>query len=78
MVSRVYRLILTCFDHQAIDFRIMAAAAALNVILNLVLVPRIQRVQSRLVSRTRSESAACAATAGGRAAAGATVGPSGR
>ncbi len=40
LLSRKYRLILTCFDHQATDFKIMAAAAVTNAALNLLLVPR--------------------------------------
>jgi O-antigen/teichoic acid export membrane protein len=40
VLSRKYRLILTCFDHQATDFKIMAAAAVTNAGLNVVLVPR--------------------------------------
>jgi O-antigen/teichoic acid export membrane protein/glycosyltransferase involved in cell wall biosynthesis len=39
LLSRRYRLILTCFDHQATDFKIMAVAAVTNAALNLLLVP---------------------------------------
>ncbi len=39
VVSRTYRLILTSFDHQGTDFKIMSAAAVTNVLLNLLLVP---------------------------------------
>jgi O-antigen/teichoic acid export membrane protein len=40
VVSRHYRLVLVSSGRQATDLRIMAAAAALNVALNLWLVPR--------------------------------------
>jgi O-antigen/teichoic acid export membrane protein len=38
VVSRTYRLILVAFHRQAVDFRIMALAAAVNILLNLLLV----------------------------------------
>jgi O-antigen/teichoic acid export membrane protein len=40
VVSRHYRLVLVASGRQALDLRIMAAAAALNVSLNLWLIPR--------------------------------------
>lgn len=40
VMSRKYRLLLTCFNRQEVDFRIMATAAVLNVTANLLLVPR--------------------------------------
>ncbi len=40
LVSRHYRALLQVFHQQALDFRIMATAAGINVALNLLLVPR--------------------------------------
>lgn len=40
LVSRHYRALLQAFQRPGLDFRIMAAAAAVNVVLNLLLVPR--------------------------------------
>jgi O-antigen/teichoic acid export membrane protein len=41
VVSRHYRLVLVASGRQAVDLKIMAAAAALNVALNVWLVPRL-------------------------------------
>jgi len=37
-VSRLYRVLLVSFGHQALDLRIMGVGAALNVVLNLLLI----------------------------------------
>ncbi len=38
-ISRNYRLILVCFNRQGMDFWIMSGAAAINLVLNIVLIP---------------------------------------
>jgi O-antigen/teichoic acid export membrane protein len=38
LVSRNYRLVLACFNQQPVDFRIMTAAAIVNIALNLLLI----------------------------------------
>lgn len=40
-VSRHYRVLLVAFHQQALDFRIMTAAAATNIALNVLLIPRL-------------------------------------
>ena len=41
LVSRHYRALLQAFQRPGLDFRIMLAAGAVNVFLNLLLVPRL-------------------------------------
>lgn len=47
-VSRNYRTILICFNRQGVQLQMMAAAAAVNIAANLVLVPRMGLVGSAI------------------------------
>ena len=50
VISRHYRLVLVASGRQATDLRILAAAAALNVGLNVCLVPRAGRVGAAIAN----------------------------
>ncbi|MEO8218019.1 MAG: oligosaccharide flippase family protein [Acidobacteriota bacterium] len=50
VVSRKYRLILTCFNRQGVDFNIMSAAAVVNIVANLLLIPRMGVLGAALAS----------------------------
>jgi PST family polysaccharide transporter len=60
VVSRHYRLVLVASGRQALDLKIMAAAAALNVALNVWLVPRFG-LMGAAASNVASEAAILAA-----------------
>jgi O-antigen/teichoic acid export membrane protein len=50
VVSRIYRLILAAFHRQAVDFKIMALAAVINILLNTLLIYSYATVGAALAS----------------------------